>query len=383
MKRVAVFLDPGNGWQGGISYRRNLVSAIYAGAADRITPVCFLPTDASMPSGFPDAEVIRFDPAIFSGLGGLVGKGSRALLGRNIAVERLLSRNGIDVMFHTVAIGTRSSVPTISWIPDFQHVRMPDHFPTEERKKRDGYFKRLVRDSQAIVLSSYSARDDFDRFAPGNAEKARVLRFVSWFGDDIAETEAVTLRNRYDLEGPYFHLPNQFWRHKRHDLVLDALEQMKDRGFNPLVVATGSTADYRNPDYFRSLMARVSAHGLDGNFKALGAVSLSDLVALMRNAQAILNPSDFEGWSTSVEESKSLGIPIVLSDIEVHAEQAPTLGTYFSAGNAASLADKLELLLLQSDDQERRRELRERAERELPERIARFGSEFADIIDSV
>ncbi len=37
---------------------------------------------------------------------------------------------------------------------------------------------------------------------------------------------------------------------------------------------------------------------------------------------ALINPSQFEGWSTTVEEAKSLGVKMLLSDLEVHKEQA-------------------------------------------------------------
>ncbi len=44
-------------------------------------------------------------------------------------------------------------------------------------------------------------------------------------------------------------------------------------------------------------------------------------MALLRGAAAVLQPSRFEGWSTIIEDAKSLGKPIVASDIAVHREQ--------------------------------------------------------------
>lgn len=48
----------------------------------------------------------------------------------------------------------------------------------------------------------------------------------------------------------------------------------------------------------------------------------------MRGSAAVLNASLFEGWSTTVEEAKALGVPLVLSSLRVHREQAPA-GTRF------------------------------------------------------
>src|SRR5690606_7479795 len=62
---------------------------------------------------------------------------------------------------------------------------------------------------------------------------------------------------------------------------------------------------------------------------------------LMRKSVAIINPSLFEGWSTTVEEAKSLGKSILLSSIAVHLEQAPKRGLYFTPHDPNELATLL------------------------------------------
>jgi glycosyltransferase involved in cell wall biosynthesis len=62
----------------------------------------------------------------------------------------------------------------------------------------------------------------------------------------------------------------------------------------------------------------------------------------MHHAVAFINPSRFEGWSTSVEEAKSMGKQIVLSDIPVHREQAPSRGFFFADNDPRALADSMQ-----------------------------------------
>jgi glycosyltransferase involved in cell wall biosynthesis len=107
------------------------------------------------------------------------------------------------------------------------------------------------------------------------------------------------------------------------------------------VVATGNASDPRQPDHFSSLMATARRLGVDGLFRPLGVVPYQDLMSLMRNAVAVINPSKFEGWSTTVEEAKSMGKAIVLSDIAVHREQAPDRAVYFPADDAGLLAERI------------------------------------------
>ncbi|MCL4501103.1 MAG: glycosyltransferase, partial [Deltaproteobacteria bacterium] len=74
-------------------------------------------------------------------------------------------------------------------------------------------------------------------------------------------------------------------------------------------------------------------------------VKEEELAALMRHAMAMINPSLFEGWSTTVEEAKSLGKRILLSDIPVHKEQAPERGIFFPPHEPEALAEALQSVM--------------------------------------
>ena len=109
-------------------------------------------------------------------------------------------------------------------------------------------------------------------------------------------------------------------------------------GDAPLVVSTGKAEDRRNPTYFTELLAHAAALGVGDNFRVLGLVPYDHLSVLSREAVALINPSHFEGWSTTVEEAKSMGKAIILSDIPVHREQAPERGVYVPTDAPAAMA---------------------------------------------
>ena len=61
----------------------------------------------------------------------------------------------------------------------------------------------------------------------------------------------------------------------------------------------------------------------------------------MRLSHSMINPSLYEGWSTTVEEAKSLGVPMLLSDIPVHREQAIGKAQFFDPHSVNDMASKL------------------------------------------
>ena len=133
-------------------------------------------------------------------------------------------------------------------------------------------------------------------------------------------------------------MPNQFWKHKNHKVVIDALIELSNEGLNIKVVCTGSSYDFRHPKYFGELQKYLKNTGQQKNFHVLGVLPKSHALSLMYHSMAVINPSFFEGWSTTVEEAKVFGKTILLSDILVHKEQNPNRGIYFSPRSSIELA---------------------------------------------
>ena len=80
---------------------------------------------------------------------------------------------------------------------------------------------------------------------------------------------------------------------------------------------------------------------IDANILSLGFIPREDQLELMKNAIAVIQPSKFEGWGTVVEDAKTLGKQIILSDIPVHREQFGEHGFYFKPDDYMSLAEIL------------------------------------------
>jgi glycosyltransferase involved in cell wall biosynthesis len=113
---------------------------------------------------------------------------------------------------------------------------------------------------------------------------------------------------------------------------------LKQSGITATIACTGRAEDGRRPEYFGELMAYRDQAGVADQFKVLGIIPYRDTQALMAHARAVINPSRFEGWSTTVEEAKTMHKPMLLSDIPVHREQAPRVGKFFSPDDPDALA---------------------------------------------
>lgn len=379
MIRVGFIYSGAGSWTGGPNYMRNLLHALRTAGGD-IAPVLIVPPEMRHTAleGFPEIEILR-TAEVSPNLRWKVRKVAQRIVGFDPIMEAVLRRSNISVLSHSGHLGPSANVPTIGWIPDFQHRRLPEFFQPKELRSRDASFSRLCNFCTTVIVSSNDAQRDLIEFAPFAAAKSRVLQFVSGFAGLRRTSDLAHLHTRYGFTRPYFFLPNQFWAHKNHRTVVEALSILKERGMPILVLCTGHTQDRRQPDYFAKLMTHVKAKGVEEYFRVLGLVPYDDLSSLMHHSLAMINPSLFEGWSTTVEEAKSLGKTVLLSDIPVHREQAPVRGHYFRPDAPDELADALQRVANSWNVTEEEFH-QSKAQAALPGRFAAFAQTFQCIV---
>ena len=103
------------------------------------------------------------------------------------------------------------------------------------------------------------------------------------------------------------------------------------------------------------------------------------LQALMRASSALINPSLSEGWSTTVEEARAMGVPMLLSNLDVHREQMGDQAIYFDRHSAQSLADELDRFV--PPDQPQRLKMMDAARQDATVRVTQFGEAFTRLVE--
>lgn len=344
MTRVAFLLGAlDQSWLGGVNYYRGLIYALKTLPCCSIQPVIITGSNPwpELTAALEDVEIIRTSLLDRYSPHWIVSKICRTLLNVDPLLEKFLRHKNIQVISHAPYIGRSKRLLNIGWIPDFQYKYLPDFFPEHELKLRDSNNHKICRNSDAVIASSHSTRRDLLEFAPYlEPEKALVLQFTSGIRRNEMISTIEGLRQKYQFGEKYFLLPNQFWMHKNHKLVFDALKILKDQSLKIEILLTGNTRDAKNPGFFDELMAYAESKNVSQDFRLLGITPYEDLLGLMAHAVALVNPSMFEGWSSTVEEGKALGKRLILSDIPVHREQAPN-ADFFATDDAEALAQHL------------------------------------------
>jgi glycosyltransferase involved in cell wall biosynthesis len=380
LKRVAFTQIGGRGWMGGLNYQYNLLNALITKENHRVIPILFLGTDVDQ------AILKRFQhihglEIVQSPVFNHRKKRNRLMVSLVVGIDyqalRLFKQHRIDVVFEAANFyGWRFPIKSIAWVSDLQHQRLRHYFGFLAFWKREIGFRMQILGGRHIMLSSKDAWSDFQRFYRIRQNMLHVVRFAVPVEARTFDFDALIAK--YRLPARFFYLPNQFWRHKNHECVIRALAIAKQAGREVTVAVSGNPNDPRDPEYFPNLLALAKSLGVQNQFKVLGLIPYEDVQALMTGCVALINPSRFEGWSTTVEEAKSLGIRMILSDLKVHQEQAEDDAIYFSPDASGQLAQLLMNFPIESNQQKIASRQLALSNSEL--RFSEFAQAFSDMV---
>ena len=313
----------------------------------------------------------------------ILDKLSIIFLGKTIFLEKFLIKKKIDIITHSNIVSGKNSVAkSIVWIPDFQYLHFPNYFTYKYRLLR--YFNLILYKIHAtvILLSSKNSYKDLNSIISINSNKIITHQFPFFVPPKQKLLTISTLKKKYNIPRKYYFLPNQYWVHKNHEVVIKALYILIKKNLFLNIVSTGHNFDYRNPEHFNYILELIKKYKLEKYYYYLGVLPYIDVMSLMKNSIAVINPSLFEGWSSTIEQAKSYGKKIILSNIKVHTEQNPKGAEYFHPANA-NQKSKILLNIHKRKEFKNDQKLYNDAQKNMRKNLKIYSSQFFEIVQSI
>ena len=279
----------------------------------------------------------------------LVNKILIIVFGKNFLFDRFLKKNKITILSHSGFTGIQSKIKSYPWLPDFQELHFPENFSLKKRILRKINILLSTKHSTRIIVSSKSVQKDLKKISNKSYKKSILLNHTNNVVPFNKLKSLEYLKKKYNIERNFYLLPNHYWVHKNHIVVLKALKFIKKPKFQ--IVSTGMCFDHRKPRHFLNLEKYIKENKLNNSYKILGIVSFLDLCSLMYHSLGVINPSKSEGWGNSADQATLLGNQAILSDIAVHKEQKKNNFTYFKPNDYKKLAK----ILIKSTSNKRRK----------------------------
>ena len=256
-------------------------------------------------------------------------------------MTRRFSGLGVELMLYPTptTLSFETEIPYVMAVHDLQHRLQPE-FPEVsvggEWEWREYLFRNGARYATLLLADSEVGKEDILTFYGSygvTADRVKVLPFLpaSYLGGDSSESGRQRVRTTYHLPEHYLFYPAQFWPHKNHARIIQALELLRmERRLKVPIVLAGSHAGEIQARTFREVMLLSHRLGIEDQVHYLDYVPEEDMSALYAGAMALVMPTFFGPTNIPVLEAWASGCPVITSDIRGIRQQS---------GDAALLVD--------------------------------------------
>lgn len=311
-------------WLGGYNYFKNLFQFISENKLTKIEPIIITDNDEEIKKDeiFKSYRILKTKIVSRSNLfNKIFSKILIIIFGKNFFLDNYLFENNIKILSHSGWIGNKSKILNYPWIPDLQEIYYPENFSLVNKIIRRFRIFCCRKYSTNILISSRAVREDLKKISYKAYSKSFLIKHIVGVPEPKELKSLKYLKKKYNIKKNYFFLPNHYWIHKNHIVVLKALNYNKIRN-KFQIVSTGNFSDHRDNNHTKKIKKFIDSNCLNQDYLILKIVPYIDLMSLLYHSIALINPSKSEGWSNTVEQAKSMYKNIIISNIKVHKEQA-------------------------------------------------------------
>ena len=231
-----------------------------------------------------------------------------AWLARQVRSSALVHHGGGSAPLALPVVG-RSTPPIVLTVHDLQYRTYPRYFSMAKKAYLRTVIPRSVRRAAVVTVPSSYVRGTVVSAWSVPPERVMVVPHGIEPGVGHHATPEAELRERYGLgDRRVLVYPAVTHPHKNHRFLLQMLDEHWTDADLRLVLIGGRGA------VEAEVWSEVHRRGLAERVVRPGRVSAADRDGLLMMAEALVFPSEYEGFGAPVAEAMRLGTPVIASD---------------------------------------------------------------------
>ena len=265
------------------------------------------------------------------------------------AFEKILEQKMIDLVyflspsFFSLELQKHNYLLTV-W--DLCHRDTPE-FPEvnffREFEMRERLYTHSLKKAVAILVDSDLGKNNVIRRYGIDAERIHIAPFSPSININLS-LPIIDIHKKYSIDGAYIYYPAQFWSHKNHVYIIDAIAILKREGIHLTAIFSGS--DKGNLSH---VLQYAQCKEVENNIKYIGFAPNEEIYSLYKSALAMVMPSYFGPTNIPPLEAFATETPVVYSDLKGLREQVGNAALLCNLDDPKTLADHLRNLLISSD----------------------------------
>ena len=259
--------------------------------------------------------------------------------------EKKLKSEACTLVYFLSPSSTMSLIQSINYIatvwdsshrdsPEFDEVRSHGEFRT-----REYIYKNYLAQALITMVDADISRDNLHIRYGLDKDKMLVMPFSpNPLLKKSKKNKQQNILKKYNIEAGYLFYPAQFWSHKNHIRVLQAIKILKDQGENINIIFCGGVQKTTS-GYYNKILNYIEKTDLKNEVSILGFVTSEDLSQLYSQCSAVVFPSYLGPTNMPPLETWFHNKPLLCS--ELHAEQVGKAAILFNPDNSKDIAESI------------------------------------------
>jgi glycosyltransferase involved in cell wall biosynthesis len=215
----------------------------------------------------------------------------------------------------------RPDMHKVFLVHDFLPLDYREYFTADDARRFEGRVRTIMRHATALIVTTEAVKRRVqDEYAKhGRDIDIHVAPLVS----PLATRRPAPMPEL--AAQPYFVVVGTIEPRKNHLLLLNLWRSLAREYPSPPKLVIVGKRGWENEQVIDMLER---CHALRGHVLEVSGLSSAGLSTLLFNARALLMPSFAEGYGLPIVEALTLGVPAILSDIDVFREVSQGIATY-------------------------------------------------------
>ena len=259
--------------------------------------------------------------------------------------EKCLIHKDCDLVYFVEQYSRAESLQNLNFIATVWDLCHRDQLEFPEVRNfgefigRELVFQNTLTRAFIVMVDSEELADKINSRYGVDRDRIVIMPFSpSPFLKEPQVSDSANILKLYKLDYGYFFYPAQFWAHKNHYRIIEAVKLLHQEGTQCRVVFVGG--DKGNYAFLDRL---IRGYGLQEHVQSLGFIPAEHMSALYENCQAVIMPTYFGSTNLPPLEAWSLGKPLIYS--KLFSEQAGNAALFVDPDDANSIAHAMKSML--------------------------------------
>jgi glycosyltransferase involved in cell wall biosynthesis len=216
--------------------------------------------------------------------------------------------------------------------------RFPESASRWEYLNRERSCRNISRWSKGVLVDSETGKLQMAESYNMELDRIHVLPYIApkYMRQDNTPAD---FDSRYQLPAKFIFYPAQFWEHKNHKGLINAVRSLKGSLPDLKLVLSGAKQNAYN-----SVVKAVQELNLTGDVIFLGYVPDKDMPELYRRSRALVMPTYYGPTNIPPLEAFVAGCPVAVSGIYGMPEQVGDAALLFNPDSVKEIADCIKRL---------------------------------------